>query len=631
MSKQKTMDMGNGFLDHGPATQVSATRGVVATVDGDGRDVVLVWLYDARGCPALLMIDAETGASTEYPVPIPPGDAPFASVLSSGNRFYSLFNSRFVEFDPVRRAFTFVHDTTPKVGMGMTEDDQGRIWTITYPDSGVVMYDPQRGEFRDYGSVHRENWRQYQRTIAADGTGWIYFAVGNTLTQMIAFDPDTGAATPLLSESERFPGASAYVYRDLDGKVYGLANQNTWDGPWYELYRGNAVKRDAPAPQRHKPIITGLQGLFHRDFPSGRRITNLDLTLRELVVEGPGPQPPKTLHFDYSSEGAHLMGVAAMPDGTMGGGSAFPARFFSYDPGTDSMVDRESYGQPNVLAVQGDRAFIGVYTRGILMEWDTSKPWVTPRKDAPGGNPRFLTECEPIINRPHALLAHPDGRTVVLAGSPGYGYTGGGLLFWDRQTESRVLLEHTELLRDQSTMALVALPEGKLLGGTGTRAGTGGEVKAKEAELYVLDIATKKIEWRAPVFPGAQEYSELRQGPKGLVFGLAMVTPYDPTHMDEAKRFFVFDPRRRTVVYEQKDTEDVFGPIALQQGQRKLVLSDDGILYVLFRKGIAMADPETLKLSWVAKSPVQIDTGGDWSKGRIYFVNGSRLYSYRPP
>ena len=138
-----TDSLASGFVDHGVATPVSNHRGIVATIDGSGRDVVLVWLFDHRGGYALLLIDAETGKSEEFPVPFPPGeDAPYASILSSGNKFYTHFNSFFVEFDPVKRAFTFFHETKPQMAMGMTEDDNGVIWSVTYPNSGVVSFNP---------------------------------------------------------------------------------------------------------------------------------------------------------------------------------------------------------------------------------------------------------------------------------------------------------------------------------------------------------------------------------------------------------------------------------------------------------------------------------------------------------
>ena len=59
MSGSNTEAMGNGFFHHGVATPVSNHRGTVVAVDGEGRNVVLIWLYDHRGGYALLMIDAE--------------------------------------------------------------------------------------------------------------------------------------------------------------------------------------------------------------------------------------------------------------------------------------------------------------------------------------------------------------------------------------------------------------------------------------------------------------------------------------------------------------------------------------------------------------------------------------------
>ena len=123
-----TENLGNGFVHHGVATPVSNHRGTVATEDGAGRNVVLVWLFDHRGGYALLMIDAETGESEQIKMPFPPGgDCPYASILSTENKFYTHFNSHFVEFDPAQRKFTFMHPTTPQMAMGMTEDDDGVI------------------------------------------------------------------------------------------------------------------------------------------------------------------------------------------------------------------------------------------------------------------------------------------------------------------------------------------------------------------------------------------------------------------------------------------------------------------------------------------------------------------------
>ena len=616
MNESKTEDLGNGFFHHGVATPISNHRGTVATVDGEGRNVVLLWLFDHRGGYALLMIEADTGKSDECSMPFPPGgDCPYASILSSGNKFYTHFNSHFVEFDPEKRAFTFVHKTAPQMAMGMTEDDDGLIWSVTYPDSGVVSFDPKSRAFRDYGHVYKQNWRQYQRTVAADDAGWIYFGVGNTASQIIAFDPESGQARPMLPEAERVKG-SAYVYRDVNGKVYGLPVSGAEES-WYECYEGEAKKIGKIGQKREKSLITGSQGLFHRDFPDGKRLRSCDLVDRVLVVEDPKAKEIKERHFDYTSEGAHLMGLAVAPDGTICGGTAFPMRFFRYNPKTDQWTNRASFGQWNTVARQGDRFFVGGYTGGFLLEWDPSRPWVPTEKDKPDSNPLFLTECKPTINRPHDLLAHPDGKTVVLAGTPGYGYTGGGLLFWDRKTGTQTLIEHTSLLAEHATMSLVALPDGKLLGGTTTNPGTGGEKKATEAELYIMDIATKRLDWHQVVFPGVQEYTDMCPGPEGLVYGMA-----------DRKRFFVFDPTHRKVVHEE-NTEARFGLTTTQQGPRVFVLGPGKAIYVLFVKGIARVDPATFGITMLAESPVPIGPGGDIHHGSIYFASGSHLYSYR--
>ena len=608
-------DLGNGFLHHGVATPVSQHRGLVATVDGEGRNVVLVWLFDHRGGYALLMIDAETGKGKEYPMPFPPGgDCPYASILSSRNKFYTHFNSHFVEFDPVKRAFTFVHKTAPQMAMGMTEDDNGVIWSVTYPQSGVVSFNPKTREFKDYGHVYKQNWRQYQRYVAADDRGWIYFGIGHTASQIIAFDPRTGQAKPMIPEEERTRG-SGYVYRDLNGRVYG----HVTDGDWYEFYRGEGRKIAPPKRINRKPIITGSQGLFHREFPDGKRLKTCDLVNCVLVVEDPKTGEVKELSFDYTSEGAHIMGLAVAPNGTICGGTAFPMRFFSYNPETDEWTNRACYGQWNTVARQGDRFFVGGYGGGFLLEWDPSREWVPTQRGKGDSNPLFLTQSAPTINRPHDLLAYPDGKTLILAGTPGYGYTGGGLLFWDREARTATLLKHTDIISQHSTMSLVALPNGKLLGGTTTAPGTGGEKKATEAELYIMDLATKRLEWHAVVFPGVQSYTDLCPGPNGLVYGIA-----------DRRRFFVFDPLRREVVHEQ-DTMARFGPTNSQQGPRVFVLSPDRKVYILFVKGIARVDPATFEITMLAESPVPIGPGGDILQGRIYFASGSHLYSYRVP
>ena len=166
-------------------------------------------------------------------------------------------------------------------------------------------------------------------------------------------------------------------------------------------------------------------------------------------------------------------------------------------------------------------------------------------------------------------------------------------------------------------MSLVAIANGKLLGGSTTGAGTGGEQKAEEAELYVMDMATKTVEWHEVLFPGAQSYTDMCYSPGGVVYGFV-----DRNH------FFVFDPETLKVIHEA-NTEAEFGVTTSQQGPRVFVKGPDGAIYVLFVKGIARVNADTYDIEMVSESPVPIQAGGDYLDGRIYFASGSHVYSYR--
>jgi len=612
-----TRDLGKGFLDHGVASPISNHRGVVSTVDGNGRNVVLVWLFDHRGGYSLLMIEAETGKSEEFPIPFDPKqDTPYSSILSKDNKFYTHFSDHFTEFDPVKRAFTFTQKTMPQMAMSMTEDDNGKIWSITYPNSGLVAFDPKKQELKDYAYVNKENWRQYQRSIAADDTGWIYFGLGNASSQILAFDPNTGKANGILPQSERKLGTAA-VYRDENGKVYGRALESI-NNQWYELYKGEARKIGDYKNLKPVKIITGSQSLFHRNFPDGTILKDLDLVNRILITENPKTNSTKEVSFDYTSDGAIVMGIGTAPDGTIVGGTAFPMRFFNYDLKKDRWVNRYALGQFNALVNQNKKVYFGVYSGGHLIEWDPYQPWVQTKLNDKNSNPLHLTTVSPDIIRPYRIIAHPDGKTIIMGGTPQYGATGGGLLFYDNKSNNKVLLTDSMVVKDQSSMSLVPLKNGKLLGGTTTSPGTGGEKKAKEAQIYILDMASKKIEWHDVIFPGVQEYSEMRMMPGGLVYGIT-----------DKRNFFVFDPTTKKVVFT-KDISAEFGPTTAEQSPRIFVDGPKGELFILFAKGaIVKVIPKTYDMKLIATAPGPIKAGGDYAHGRIFFVSGSHLMSYK--
>ena len=621
-----------GFVDHGVPTPVANARGVVSTVDGNGRDVVLTWLQDHRGGYSLLMIDAETGASAQFEPPFGPGgDEPFAIHLSSRNRFYTLFNHHFVEFDVAARRFTLARKVSGRTAMSLTEDRDGRVWAATYPDNGLLSLDVARGVLASHGVLGQERWAQYPRTVAADARGWIYVGVGLAASQIYAFNPASGVKRRLLPEAERIDAAAEVVQADAS-EVYARNGSRR-----YRLLEG--VRHALPPASRPvaSAVLTGAQNLIDRDFPSGRRLESLDLDARTLVTRDASGQR-KQVNFSYRTEGAALTYVCATGSGRICGGTRFPMTVFGFDPAaggtgatTGSGFTRQPLTrQPNVIVSQGNQHYVAAYPDGVLFRQQESATGRTAFEQ--------LAQGSPSINRPHALVVQPATGRVIMAGTPAYGHAGGGLLFLQRDAAGKVvsqMLTDRNIVPGHSTQAMVLLADGRLLGGTTRAAGTGGEARGADAAmLYLLDPASpdRRLLWSGTPVPGAQVITDLLLADDGMVWGIA-----------DSRWLFRFDPETRRVDAGPQDFGRSLGFSVYAQGTRAFVpmpaasvpvaaragAAAEQVIHVLLLDGIARLNTVTGRLSRVATSPVPITAGGAAAGGRIWFASGSHLYSWQ--
>lgn len=321
-----------GFADHGVPTQVAQTRGIVSTTGPAGEDVVLTWLQDWRGGFSLMMVNATTGATEQFQTPFDPnGDEPAAVYLSSKNRFYTLFNNYFIEFDVATKRFSFVGQTQGKTAMSLTEDGGGRIWAATYPNNQLVAYTPDSGAVEEYGAVANESWAQYPRSIAVDQQGWVYVGTGMAASQIYAFNPTSRTAQPLIPTPQRISGQAVVTQADTN-VVYGSNGNGR-----YILSNGKATGLGPNDKTAASSLKTGAQNLTDRNFPSGRRLVDIDMHTRRLVTRSPDGQNQEVA-FDYTTEGASLTFVCTMEDGTVCGGTRFPMHTFMLPADRKSVV-----------------------------------------------------------------------------------------------------------------------------------------------------------------------------------------------------------------------------------------------------------------------------------------------------
>ncbi len=619
-------ESGPGFHDHGIAVPSSALRGAVAVRDQGKGPCVLAFLLDHTGCSSLLHINTLSGESVQVPIPGETGgDSPFASLLSRKNRLYTCYNSRLFEYDPVSRSFTFSAQASPGTAMSLVEDDHGLIWAATYPGCYLFSFNPETRILTDYGPVHTEDWAQYPYYIATDHSGWVYVALGYTRSQIVAFNPATRSSRTVLTDSERQTGM-AYLYRDRDGKVYGRALEDrhiaiygrtpeAGSSGWYELYKGEHRKIGTLVKPDPLGAGSGRRDCYIRDLGEGMSVKNLDPETRSLTLGNKAGEYVKTIRFSYQTEGAYILSVAAAPGGRIAGSSFFPHCAFLYDPETGSYIRHVTPYQWNTLYRQESHVYVGAYPKGLLFDWVPGREWNAEALFTGPGVLRPCAAADTSLNRPHDLVVDQKGQNVILAGTPEYGMTGGGLLFWNIGNNTAEQLDDARVIPHQSVRSLSVLKDGMLLGGTTSAAGTGGLKLADEATLFIMDTDSRKMVWHAALIPGVQDYWDLAVANDGLVYGLA-----------DGSVFFVFNPATRSLV--TTDDTKRFGKVSWQQGQRAFVTADDGRCFLLFTDGIAQVDG-VKGLKWLEKSPVPITSGGDCLNGRIYFASGSHLYSYR--
>ena len=591
-----------GFVDHGIPTPVAQTRGVVSTVDQSGQDVILTWLQDWRGGYAILMVNAETGASQQFDVPFKPdGDEPSAIYLSSKNRLYTLFNSQFVEFDVASKRFTFHGKVNGKTAMSLTEDKDGRIWAATYPNNQLVSFNPQNSSLQNHGQLAKESWTQYPRSIAVDAHGWVYVGSGLAASQIYAYNIQSHATQALLSSSQRVSG-TAVVTQSQSNVVYARNGRQQ-----FMLTNGKASGLSSGAQVAESNLKGGAQNLVDREFPSGRRLVSVDMHDRTLVTRDASGQQ-KTVKFNYTTQGAALTFVCATGDNKVCGGTRFPMHTFYYSAGDNKFDSKQLPRQPNVMAALGSRLYVAAYPDGKLFQ------------ESENGKNEFseVLNAYPSINRPHAMLIMGGGSQIALAGTPEYGTTGGGMMFWNRSSGQKSRIDHWHLVPNHSVQAMVELSNGMLLGGTTVAPGTGGVTKATDSsELFLMDANTHEVRWRGAPVPGAKTITDLMVGADGLVYGLA-----------DSVDLFVFNPNNRQVVSVNRFSKDL-GPSVYAQGTRAFVKGADGSIYVLLYNGIGKVDAKAHTVSRVVSSPVRITVGGAAANGRIYFGSNNHLYSWK--
>lgn len=598
----------------GLAAAVSESRGVAAVRTADGRALVLTLLHDASELGSLLVTDVDSGATTQVPFPAATRStvwaqwAPYASLLSRDGRFYTFAGPTLLEFDPTTLAFTFHGVPAPQescyVETAMVEGPEGRIYAASHPHARLVSYDPATREMRDHGQL--DPVEHYPNSLAVDEAGWLYAGIGTARAQFVAFHAASGEIRPLLNEGVR-PAGRARVLPGADGWVYGEAGDQAY------CFRDGGIEIIAALPAGQAPAAGRFQNTV-AVLPDGRRAT-VQLPEQRLVLTTAGGQTARALTLTFQSGGALISSLGLGPGGLIYGSTAHPMHLFRYDPVAREIADLgaiPAIGGGNIcaFAAQNDRLYGPSYPHGDVYAYDPALPFAPEQALSP--NPHAVARFSPHLTRPRTCLAHPGGEHVVVGGFMDYGLAGGGLGLIHPATGETTLLTPDQLLPGHSTIALAALPNGDLVGGTSVMTPGGGHATAREGEIYQLAWATRQVVHRITPVPGAAEVNSLAVGANGLVYGLTT-----------GAILFTYDPGRREI--GQREDLSAWG-LPVRSG---LVVAPDGVVYGLLSHGVFALDARTGRPGKRITLPQPATAGLALHDGHLYYAVGAHLWRCR--
>lgn len=403
-----------GFLDHGIGAPVIESRGVVATTDDNGRNVVIA---HADGFVLVTDIDTQETVQISTPPGVPTGGM-YGSILATNNRHYMGHGNYICEFDPTSREWTFaeVGASNEEAYIGITEGPDGRIWAGGYPHASLVSFDPKTRELKNYGQM--DPTEAYLSYMAVADDGWVYMGIGTARRSIVGYNPATGEHHQYVPEERRTTGGG-YVHLGIDGKVYG--NDGT---DWYSFDKGHATVIDQAdaAAKRPSGYIYWPNVTF--TLPDGRRVIDYSMPDRFMKIQNPDTLEVTTITFDYTCDGATLSSVGTGPNGAVYAASGHPMHWVNVDPATGKLTDwgavpKIGGGHINCFAHDDRYAYGGSYSSGYLWAYDTTIPWnPSPQQIKFGLSPAQLASIGKI---PGGEVRYLEGNDLCFLKSPNFG------------------------------------------------------------------------------------------------------------------------------------------------------------------------------------------------------------------
>jgi hypothetical protein len=467
---------------------------------------------------------------------------------------------------------------------GVTVEEGGRIWVHTchglnQPGNLLLSWSPQTRRLVSHGFPPLSGQRFASAMIGPGGRLYLGTHPGGHLTY---FAPETEewrdcgplASPPLVSDQHVWCHPRAVTER---GEIAcGIARNPGAEVVAFDPATGGrrVLDRMPEGPVRVKPRLTAA------------------IYAGTYAVEG------QERRFEYQpSVATDIVGLNKGPDGRIYGSTIISMHLFCFDPRTRVLEDlgRVGWGGGEIYDVIacGDKLYLGSYTGAYWAVYDPARPWnPCPENQGmnPQANPRNLGMLGEDLNRPFEYALGPDGR-IYIACRANYGFTGGGLAWFDPRTEEKRIFRDLE-----QSVQCVAADERYVYGGTSIRGGRGCIDPTTQGKLFVFDPAQQRRIYTCIPVAAAIAVTSLAASPvTKLVYGST-----DTGHL------FAFSREERQVVktWQLRSLGTPLMGVPEAYGIIHLTAGSDGDLYGVTRTEVFKLDVSTDRLIYLDQPPI---------------------------
>lgn len=617
--------------------------GIHSSAYGKGPDGNQVIYAAASGSPAILNLINPLNGKKIASHELKGAPSAWGMVIDPFGKVYIAGGPNLYRYDPITDKLTNLGN--PIEGetalWRLQSDHLGRIFGGTYPNGKVFMYSPDSHSFKDFGQMAKD--QGYTRSIAVAGRH-VYAGTGVKAAQLVKLFPETGKKESIVLPEKFQSQQDVYDLDAYRGLLFvRMTPSNTMlvydlkKNKWVDEIENVKGSRVSP-PDAHGVVYFNIGDELYSYRLKDKRLTPTGykeswsnkgfgwMKLNEPGFKGkslvsmryngsywafnPSSGKSKSVEAEIDGQPIDIQSIGRGPDGNIYTSGYLSGGFSKYSLEDQEFTRFRGFGQAENMISTDQYLYLGVYTGGVIYQYDPTKPYDHDPVNVPKAtNPKALFSLKSNgQDRPFGF-AKGDGN-VYIGTVPDYGMLGGALTVLNEGTGQYDV--HRNIVNNQSVISLSYL-DGLVYGGTSVFGGLGVSPLESEAKLFAYDPKTKEKRFEITPLPGEKAIGALTVDQDGYVWGMS------------PGKIFKFDPKTQQVIKSKELFPFNWNGVGHYWRGAFLDYDSDGSFYGTTLGKLFRFNPQTWETD-ILENDTSLFAKDN--KGAFYFARGTDLYRY---